>query len=175
MENTPSRESSGQGKRAMSPRTRSTPKPSRINHSRARRTAQGAHASRLAATVGIECSSWIAVRAIEIRKGERAHLPGQPVGALTEAGRVARKGLLLGVLNRWSLLMLRRRLSGQTLWQSARPLSLLQLRRLVHQSVGKRVQNWRWDYALTPAPSISPLSHVFADFLGMAVRLEDAQ
>jgi len=94
-----------------------------------------------------------------------------PLGALTEAARVARKGLLLGVLNRWSLMMLRRRLSGQALWRSARPLSPLQLRRLVQQSVGGRVQDWRWGFALTPALSISPLSHVLAGFLGMAVHL----
>ena len=96
-----------------------------------------------------------------------------PLGALSEAARVARKGLLLGVLNRWSPMMLRRRLSGQALWRSARPLSPLELRRLVRQSADERMQHWQWDYALTPAPSISPLSHVFAGFIGVAVHLTD--
>ena len=81
-----------------------------------------------------------------------------PLGALTESARVARKGLLLGVLNRWSLLALRRRLLGRPLWQSARPLSPLQLRRLVQQSLGERAQDRRWGFALGPVPSISLLS-----------------
>ena len=43
-----------------------------------------------------------------------------PARALAEAVRVARQGVLLGVLNRWSLLALRYRLSGKAMWQSAR-------------------------------------------------------
>lgn len=43
-----------------------------------------------------------------------------PARALTEAVRVARRGLLLGVLNRWSWLMLRYRLSGSATWRGAR-------------------------------------------------------
>ena len=93
-----------------------------------------------------------------------------PLCVLTEAARVARKGLLLGVLNRWSLLALRRRLLGRALWQSARPLSPVQLRRLVRQSVGGRAQDRRWAFALTPAP-LGKLSPVLAGFLGMAVHL----
>jgi SAM-dependent methyltransferase len=94
-----------------------------------------------------------------------------PLGVLKEAARVARKGLLLGVLNRWSLLALRRRLSRRALWRSARPLSPLQLRHLVQQSVGERGQGRQWAFALKPAQPLSSLSPVLAGFLGMAVHL----
>ncbi|MFQ5812084.1 MAG: 4Fe-4S binding protein [Anaerolineae bacterium] len=43
-----------------------------------------------------------------------------PVQALSEAIRVARHGLILGVLNRQSLLAWRRKRSGEPLWQEAR-------------------------------------------------------
>ena len=43
-----------------------------------------------------------------------------PLCALTEAIRVARDGVILGVLNRWSLLTRGYRRSGKRVWQSAR-------------------------------------------------------
>jgi SAM-dependent methyltransferase len=72
--------------------------------------------------------------------------------ALDEASRVARSGLLLGVLNRWSLTALRYRLSGRGLWRSARFLSPPQWRRLVLSSLKERVQALQWRTTLWPLP-----------------------
>lgn len=57
-----------------------------------------------------------------------------PKVALAEAVRVARDGVLLGVLNRWSILALRRRLSGlsrPTIYDDARFYSVAELGRLL--------------------------------------------
>lgn len=97
-----------------------------------------------------------------------------PPAALTEATRVARMGVLLGVLNRWSFLALRHRLSRQALWRSARLFSPPELRRLIRQSVGDRLQGWRWAFALTPRPCVNRLSPVCAGFLGVAVHLANS-
>jgi SAM-dependent methyltransferase len=58
-----------------------------------------------------------------------------PRQALTEAIRVASRGLLLGVLNRWSVLAIRRRLAGlfrPSVYDEARFYSVGELRQLLH-------------------------------------------
>jgi ubiquinone/menaquinone biosynthesis C-methylase UbiE len=62
-----------------------------------------------------------------------------PEAALGEAARVARQGLLLGVLNRCSVLALRRRLTGlfrSTVYDGARFYSVKALERLGRDAVG---------------------------------------
>ena len=64
----------------------------------------------------------------------------EPVTALREAMRVARRGLLLGALNRWSLHALWRRLAGWFVpspYASAHFLSAGELRRLIGAAVGQ--------------------------------------
>jgi ubiquinone/menaquinone biosynthesis C-methylase UbiE len=74
--------------------------------------------------------------------------PGQ---ILREAVRVARGGVLVGALNRWSLLALRRRLRGGRLWRRARFLSPRKLRSLVVQASGTRLRKLRLTTAALPA------------------------
>lgn len=93
--------------------------------------------------------------------------------ALTEASRVARCGLLLGVLNRRSVTTLWYRLSGQALWRSARFFSPLQLRRLIRSSLGKRVQSLRWRTTLWPMPGVGDLPLPWGGFIGFAAHLGD--
>jgi SAM-dependent methyltransferase len=94
-----------------------------------------------------------------------------PAGVLIEAARVAKAGLLLGFLNRWSLLGLRRRLSRRPLWRTARLFSPPELRQLIRQSMGGRMEEWRWGFALSPAPGVTRLLPACAGFLGVGVRL----
>jgi SAM-dependent methyltransferase len=54
-----------------------------------------------------------------------------PLGAVAEAFRVARRGVLVGALNRRSLLDRRRRRLGGPIWGAARPYTVDELRRLV--------------------------------------------
>ncbi len=94
--------------------------------------------------------------------------------ALTEASRIARCGLLLGVLNRRSVTTLWYRLSRHALWRSARFFSPLQLRHLIRSSLGKRVQALRWRTTLWPLPGIGDLSLPWGGFIGLAAHLTDA-
>jgi len=93
-----------------------------------------------------------------------------PVQALSEAIRVARHGLILGVLNRQSLLAWRRKRSGEALWQMARFFRPAELVRLVQQAAaGKRVKIV-WRTTLWPLwPGELPLP--WGGFIGMAVSM----
>jgi ubiquinone/menaquinone biosynthesis C-methylase UbiE len=98
-----------------------------------------------------------------------------PLAALAEAARVARQGLVLVVLNRWSVGGLSRRWGPQArrpLLGQAQDYSVRALRAMVRQATGERLRRLHWTSTLFPnglwqcrAPL--PLGGV----LGMAVVL----
>ena len=93
--------------------------------------------------------------------------PGQ---ALAEATRVARHGLILGVLNRQGLLAWRRKRSGEALWQMARFFTPAELVRLAQQAAAGKQVKIVWRTTLWPLwPGELPLP--WGGFIGMAVRL----
>jgi SAM-dependent methyltransferase len=94
-----------------------------------------------------------------------------PARALAEAVRVARQGILLGVLNRWSLLALRYRLSGKTLWRSARFFGPGELAKRARQAAGQRAGPVSWRTTLWPIPAVRDLPLPWGGFIGMAVQL----
>jgi ubiquinone/menaquinone biosynthesis C-methylase UbiE len=94
-----------------------------------------------------------------------------PLRALEEAVRVGRQGLILSVLNRCSLLALRYRSSGETLWQSAHFYSVVGLKRLVVQAAEARLRSVRWRTTLWPIPILLDLPIPWGGFIGMAVQL----
>jgi len=83
-----------------------------------------------------------------------------PREALAEASRVASRGLLLGVLNHWSVLAVRRRLAGlfrPSVYEEARFYSVGELRQLLHTAAakargGRDGEGWRiiWHTTLFP-------------------------
>jgi SAM-dependent methyltransferase len=75
-----------------------------------------------------------------------------PRRALVEVVRIARHGLVLGVLNRWSLLALKHRCAKKSLWNSARFWSPWELKRLVREAAGRRLLEMRWRTTLLPIP-----------------------
>jgi SAM-dependent methyltransferase len=93
--------------------------------------------------------------------------------ALNEAVRVARHGLLLGVLNRWSLLALRHRRSGKPPWNSARFFGPWELARLVRTVAGRRLCGIRWRTTIFPVPWLADLPLPWGGFIGLAARLRD--
>jgi ubiquinone/menaquinone biosynthesis C-methylase UbiE len=95
-----------------------------------------------------------------------------PFQALEEAVRVARRGLILGVLNRWSLLALRYRSSGKTLWQAAHFYSVEEVKRLVAIAAGERFLSVRWRTTLWPIPQLPDLRLPWGGFIGLAVQLD---
>jgi SAM-dependent methyltransferase len=94
-----------------------------------------------------------------------------PEQALAEAARVARHGLLLGVLNRRSLLAARRRFSGKAIWKSANFFNVNELLHMVKSTCGDRFHSLRWRTTLWPVPCITSLPFPWGGFIGVAVRL----
>ena len=99
----------------------------------------------------------------------------RPDAALSEAVRVARQGLVVVALNRWSLGGLSRRVGPQArrpILGAARDLSLFALRRMARVAAGDRLQSLHWASSLFPdglwaARWRTPVG----DVIGMAVVL----
>jgi len=100
----------------------------------------------------------------------------RPGEALVEALRVARRGVLLGVLNRWSVLGLQRRLAGlfhQTIYDAAHFYGVGELERLLRSVAGEKAhivwhstlfpRCWPWSQARLP----------WGGFIGMALVVSD--
>ena len=99
-----------------------------------------------------------------------------PQQALKEAGRIARRGLLLGVLNAHSLQGIARRLEGlkkTTIYNHAHFYSVWELSRLVKKSLSYRKNKLFWRTTLFPklAP-IKESAFPFGGFIGMRVTFD---
>jgi SAM-dependent methyltransferase len=91
-----------------------------------------------------------------------------PVLALVEALRVARRGLILGVLNRQSILGWQLKQAGGPEWGAARFFSPLELTQTVRRAAGETVAI-TWRTTLWPVwPGMLRLP--WGGFIGMAVR-----
>jgi ubiquinone/menaquinone biosynthesis C-methylase UbiE len=99
----------------------------------------------------------------------------RPETALGEAVRVARQGLVLVVLNRWSLGGLSRRIGPQArrpILGSARDTSFAALRRMVRTAAAERLRSLRWASSLFPDGLWAARSSVpLGDVIGMAAVL----
>jgi SAM-dependent methyltransferase len=95
-----------------------------------------------------------------------------PLRALSEAARVARQGLLLGALNRHSLVARGYRASGKSLWHSAHFFTPWQLSQLVRQAAGPRLRRLYWRTTLWPLPLVHDLPLPWGGFIGLAAQLE---
>lgn len=101
----------------------------------------------------------------------------QPVRVLREMMRVSKKGLLLGVLNRWSLLAAQRRVQGwfrHSPYSHAKFLSTGQLERMVREAAGPtHVLELETKTTLWPQWSGMTVSTLpWGGFLGMAVEFQ---
>jgi ubiquinone/menaquinone biosynthesis C-methylase UbiE len=96
-----------------------------------------------------------------------------PLGTLIEAVRVARQGLVLGVLNRRSVLGRRYRASGKPIWQAAHFFSVGELKQLIAQAAGKRLLSVRWRTTLWPIPRLPDAPLPWGGFIGLVAQLGD--
>jgi ubiquinone/menaquinone biosynthesis C-methylase UbiE len=90
---------------------------------------------------------------------------------LRESIRVARQGVIIGALNRCSVLGLRRRFSRRRIWQSARFTCPRELESLVRSAAGTRAAAIRWQTTLWPLPGVSALRLPWGGFIGLALQL----
>jgi SAM-dependent methyltransferase len=93
-----------------------------------------------------------------------------PAQALVEAMRISRYGLILGVLNRHSMLGLRLKRSGQPLWQKAHFFTPSELAHLAqHAAAGKPIRiMWRTSlWPLWPGPLPLP----WGGFIGLVIQV----
>ena len=97
-----------------------------------------------------------------------------PVQALREARRVATQGLILGVLNAWSILGWTRRVKGwfrPSLYREARFYSVLRLRRLLREALGQEGQRMAWRTTLYPSWfPVEQAPFPWGGFIGLAVK-----
>lgn len=104
---------------------------------------------------------------------------GDPLRALREAVRVARQGVIVVALNRWSLGGFSRRWGTQargTLLAQARDVSLWSLRSLATQAAGHRFQKAQWLSTLFPSVLWPRQGHIpLGDVIGVATTLAAAQ
>lgn len=98
-----------------------------------------------------------------------------PLRALTEAARVARRGVLLGVLNRWSLQAARRMRSESPVWRAAHFFTVGEVSGLVRRAAGNRLRKIHWRTTLWPVPVMASFAVPFGGFIGLAARLHDAE
>ena len=73
-----------------------------------------------------------------------------PTGAVREAARVARRGIVLGVLNRWNPLAWQRKRSGLPLWRIAHFYSPPGLANVVRRALGGEAGAITWRTTLLP-------------------------
>ena len=91
-----------------------------------------------------------------------------PIAVLSEVHRVARKGLILGVLNTQSCLGWKYKRSKSPIWKSAQLFTPSDLKQLIQQAVGEEAEII-WRTALWPIwPASFPLP--WGGFIGMAVN-----
>jgi ubiquinone/menaquinone biosynthesis C-methylase UbiE len=93
-----------------------------------------------------------------------------PVQALAEALRVAKHGLILGVLNRQSLLGRRLRKEGGPVWGAAHFFSPAELAQLVQRTATGKPTRIMWRTTLWPVwPRELPLP--WGGFIGLTVQM----
>jgi ubiquinone/menaquinone biosynthesis C-methylase UbiE len=95
-----------------------------------------------------------------------------PTQGLREAARVARRGLLLGVLSSASPIAWWRKARGRPTYRCATFFSPRGLGRLVRRTLADRVITTNWETGLFPFSCLDDLRELpFGAFIGMTVRL----
>ncbi len=97
-----------------------------------------------------------------------------PARALCEAARVARRGVVLGVLNAWSVMGWQRKRSGLAVWQAAHFYTPFELSRLARESCDRPIAGIEWATTLLPGRLEQRISRLpFGGFIGLRVAFSE--
>ena len=91
-----------------------------------------------------------------------------PIAVLSEVHRVARQWLILGAINRQSILGWKYKLSRSPIWKAAQLFTPGELKQLIHQAIGEEAEIV-WRTTLWPMWPAS-LPFPWGGFIGMAVN-----
>jgi len=101
----------------------------------------------------------------------------QPVKVIHEATRVARKGIIIGLMNKWSLPTARRiiqvKMGKNPYYKNAKFYSILDMKRMLREAFGGKYAITLWTTTLFPKIFGDTQSALipFGAFLGIAVKL----
>jgi ubiquinone/menaquinone biosynthesis C-methylase UbiE len=167
------------------------------------------HFTRWMESLGLECYGldmsslmlkearklWVGGR---LSQGESSHLPFRAksfdvvayvacleympdvAAVFAEASRVARKGIIIGLMNKWSPPTIRRilqaRMGRNPYYRNAKFYSIFDMRRILGETFSKRCNVTYWSTTVFPRAfgGIESSLFPFGSFLGIAVKLDDA-
>jgi ubiquinone/menaquinone biosynthesis C-methylase UbiE len=97
---------------------------------------------------------------------------------LTEAGRVAKKGMVIGLINNWSLHTLRKMLQAKggsnQFYRNASFYSIRDMKRRLNKVLkGQKIINWRTTVFPRIFGNLESSCFPFGAFLGIAVKLDE--
>jgi ubiquinone/menaquinone biosynthesis C-methylase UbiE len=97
---------------------------------------------------------------------------------LTEAGRVAKKGMVIGLINKWSLHTLRKMLQAKggsnQFYRNASFYSIRDMKRRLNKVLkGQKIINWRTTVFPRIFGNLESSCFPFGAFLGIAVKLDE--
>lgn len=99
-----------------------------------------------------------------------------PVGVLREAARISKQGIVLGLMNSWSLPTLRRKVQlafgKNDYYRNAHFYSIREMKSLTRKAFDKRAELIRWRTTLFPKPLglERDTGNPFGGFLGVAIK-----
>jgi ubiquinone/menaquinone biosynthesis C-methylase UbiE len=100
-----------------------------------------------------------------------------PIKVIREAARVARRGIIFGLINRWSLPTVRRmiqvKMGKNPYYRNAKFYSILDIKQTLHEALGDAYKIPYWNTAVFPNNLEETKSSLlpFGAFLGVAVKL----
>jgi ubiquinone/menaquinone biosynthesis C-methylase UbiE len=97
---------------------------------------------------------------------------------LTEAGRVAKKGMVIGLMNKWSLSTLRKMLQARKgsnqFYRNASFYSIRDIKRILNKKLKEhKITNWRTTVFPRGFGNLESSCFPFGAFLGIAVKLDE--
>ena len=102
-----------------------------------------------------------------------------PVKVIREASRVARKGIILGLINKWSLPTLRRliqvKMGKNPYYKNAKFYSIIDMKRTLKDALGDKYIISYWSTTVLPKifGKVESSLFPFGAFLGIAVKLRE--